>query len=496
MFMARGISWNRREYTIIGFAALLLTPGLCAGQAQAPAKDRPNVLFIAVDDLNHWVGHLGRNRQAITPQIDRLARSGVTFTRAYCAAPVCNPSRTALLSGLRPSTSGVYDNKDPWLKSIPEGTTLPHHFRRNGYFTAGAGKIYHGQIRRSEWDEYLASKQPPEPKGKIYKAGKLPLGQLDCPDSDMPDYQVASWIIERIERKHDKPFFLACGFYKPHLPWQVPKKYFDMHPLESIQLPKVIDGDLKDLPPEGVRMALRSGDHEAILQTNTWKEAVQAYLASCSFLDAMVGRVMEALDKSPCRDNTLVVFWGDHGWHLGEKEHWRKFALWEEATRAPFIWRVPGLTSPGGVCERTVDFMCIYPTLCDLCGIERPGHVEGANIRPLLKDPRAEWTTPALTTHEYMNHAVRTERWRYIRYAKGGEELYDETRDPYEWTNLADKPEFASIKAELARHLPSRNAPDAQADKPAAEQPRKRAGRAGAGLKRGRKVLKAGGENE
>jgi arylsulfatase A-like enzyme len=207
-------------------------------------------------------------------------------------------------------------------------------------------------------------------------------------------------------------------------------------------------------------MAKPTGDHAAILQSGRWKEAVQAYLASIAFCDAMVGRLLDGFEKSPHRNNTIIVLWGDHGWHLGEKEHWRKFALWEEATRAPFIWVAPGVTKPGGVCNRTVDFMSIYPTLCDLSGISIPSHVSGPSIRSLLADPTAQWDAPGITTFHRHNHGVRTEGWRYIRYADGGEELYDESADPYEWTNLANKPEHAMRKAEMAKLLPSDNVPE------------------------------------
>jgi arylsulfatase A-like enzyme len=239
----------------------------------------------------------------------------------------------------------------------------------------------------------------------------------------------------------------------------VPQKYYDQHPLEQIELPPHREDDLDDLPAAGKKIARPEGDHAAVLASGRWKEAVQAYLAAISYLDAQVGRLLDAYDKSPERDNTIVCFWGDHGWHLGEKQHWRKFALWEEATRAPLIWIVPGVTRPNGRCERVVDFMSIYPTLCDLAGIKTPTHVEGKSIRSLLSDPKQNSDDVALTTHGRNNHAIRSERWRYIRYADGGEELYDEAADPYEWTNLADDPKHAAIKAELARRLPSTNVP-------------------------------------
>jgi arylsulfatase A-like enzyme len=440
-----------------------LAPISSAAGAPAEAR-RPNVLFIAVDDLNHWVGHLGRNEQVRTPHIDRLAQRGVTFTRAYCAAPACNPSRAALMSGLRPSTTGVYDNPTDWRPHIAEALTLPTHFRKHGYFVAGAGKIYHGRFNRpGEWDDYLQREGgDPQPRGPDTGVGGIRFAPLDGRDEEMQDYRITSWVIDQLERKHDRPFFLACGLHKPHMPWNVPRKYYDMYPLEKIQLPPVRETDLEDIPPAGVRMARPAGDHAAMLKSGRWKEAVRGYLAAISFADAQVGRLIDALDRSPYRDNTVVVLWGDHGWHLGEKQHWRKFALWEEATRAPLVWVAPGVTKPGGVCDRTVDLMSLYPTLADLCGLPIPQHVEGRSLRSLLADPAAPWEQPALTTHGYGNHAVRTERWRYIRYRDGGEELYDETKDPFEWTNLAGKPEFARVKTELARHLPKVNKTIAQ----------------------------------
>jgi arylsulfatase A-like enzyme len=432
-------------------------------------KAKPNVLFIAVDDLNHWVGYLGRNEQVKTPNLDRLARRGVRFTHSYCASPLCNPSRTALLSGLRPSTSGVYGNGHDWREAIPKSLTLTTTFRKNGYFVAGAGKIYHDQFRRdSEWEAYLSKgRDDPQPKEKDLGVGgnrdrrpqPIRFAPLDCPDKDLPDYRSVSWVLEQLNRKHDRPFFLACGLYKPHLPWYVPRKYYDRYSLDKIILPKVLDTDLDDVPPVGVQLATNLGDHDAMLKSGRWKEAVQGYLAAISFCDAMVGRLIDGLDRSSYKDNTVIVLWGDHGWHLGEKSHWRKSTLWEEATRAPLIWVVPGLTKADGVCQRTVDFMSVYPTLTDVCGLPTPKHVEGESIRPLLANPDARWDRPARTTFQFNNHAVRTEKWRYIRYHDGGEELYDETKDPLEWTNLAAKAEYADVKKDLATWLPKRNTP-------------------------------------
>lgn len=408
------------------------------------ATDRPNVLFIAVDDLNHWVGYLGRNPQTLTPNMDRLAKRGQWFTRSYCAAPVCNPSRAALLSGLRPGASGIYDNRENFQPAIPVALTLPTQFRKAGYFVCGAGKIYHASVyREGEWDDWIRRGKAPEREednspAVALRAGKLPIAPLDCRDEDMPDYRFVDYAIQQLNRQHDRPFFIACGLTKPHLPWSVPKKYYEKFPLESIQLPPYQEDDLADLPPIARQFANGPAqDHEAILRggTNVWKQAIRAYLATINFCDTMVGRLLNAYDKSPERDNTIICFWSDHGWHLGEKHHWRKFALWEESTRAPFILVVPGLTKPDTRCDRTVDFMSIYPTLTDLCGIPTPSHVQGNSLRPLLLDPKAPWQ-PAITTYKQNNHTVRSEGFRYTHYADGGEEFYDARSDPYEWTNL------------------------------------------------------------
>jgi arylsulfatase A-like enzyme len=439
-------------------AAMTVWP---APAADAPKK--PNVLFIAVDDLNHWVGHLGRNTQTKTPNIDRLAKRGVTFTRAYCAAPVCNPSRAALMSGLRPGSSGVYDNGQDWKPVIAKEKTLTTQFLQAGYEVYGSGKIYHANAHRAgEWTDYLVGgkqKATPHPDAKNDGVGGIKFQPL-TDDSTLPDESIINYGIEQLRAKHDKPFFLAVGLHKPHMPWNVPKKYYDLFPLDTIELPPTTKDDLRDVPPAGVKMAKPDGDHAKMLQSGRWKEAVRAYLAAIAYCDAQIGRLLDAYDQSPYKENTIVVFWGDHGWHLGEKEHWRKFALWEEATRMPFIWVAPGVTKPGGVCPRTVDLMSVYPTLCSLCGIEKPKHVEGEDIKPLLLDRAAKWDKPAITTFHRNNHAIRTEKWRYIRYADGGEELYDHDQDQYEWTNLANDAKYAGVKKELSKLLPTTNKPE------------------------------------
>ena len=463
--LADGSMWMQKWRHLMYRIVLLACVGICA--CSIPCRElyaadaKPNILFISLDDLNHWVGYLGRNKQTRTPNIDRLARRGVRFTRSYCAAPVCNPSRAALMSGMRPFSTGVYENNDDWRPTLKPELMLPTVFRKGGYFTGGSGKIYHGSFdRHSDWDDYQTRlKADPAPKGNG-GVGGIRFAPLDCNDEDLQEWKIVDYGIEQLKKTHDRPFLLTIGLHKPHMPWNVPRKYYDMHPLETIELPPNRPDDLSDVPKAGRQMAKPDGDHRAIVESGRWKEAVQGYLAAISYADAMVGRLIDGLDASPYRDKTIIVLWGDHGWHLGEKSHWRKFALWEEATRAPLIWVVPGLTTPDTVCDRTVDFMSIYPTLVDVAGLEKPAHLEGKSIRALLQNPQAPWSDPAITTYEFNNHAVRTEGWRYIRYANGDEELYDEAKDPYEWTNLAGIPEYASRKAELAKFLPTSNKPD------------------------------------
>lgn len=448
----------------IGIVGTLMVTIASSLMAADVAPMQPNVLFIAVDDLNHWVGHLGRNPQTKTPNIDRLAAMGVTFTNANCAAPACNPSRAALMSGLRPSTTGCYDNGQDWTPVIPKGKTLTTQFLKAGYNVFGAGKIYHGsQHRDGEWTEYFQKNNPKltlDASAKNDGVGGIKFGPLSNPDSDMPDHLVVDYALGKLGQSHDKPFFLAVGLVKPHMPWSVPLSHFEKFPLNAIELPPHQKNDLADVPNAGIKMAKPEGDHAKMLQSGRWKEAVQAYLATIHFTDMQVGRLIDGLEESKYKDNTVVVLWGDHGWHLGEKEHWRKFALWEEACRAPLIWVAPGVTKQGAVCNRPVDFMTIYPTLCDLAAIKVPSHVEGPSIKSLLIAPDSAWEQPALTTFRRQNHSLRSEQYRYIRYADGSEELYDHDADPYEWKNLAGDSKYDELKQSFQQYLPKTNVPE------------------------------------
>jgi arylsulfatase A-like enzyme len=277
-----------------------------------------------------------------------------------------------------------------------------------------------------------------------------------------------------MSEKPGKPQFIAVGIVKPHLPWYAPKKYFDLYPKDKLTLPKVPDDDLDDVPAIGRRMAKPEGDHKAVVRSGQWRDAVQAYLATITFVDDQVGRLLDALDRSPMAANTVIVLWGDHGWHLGEKHHWRKFTLWEEATRAPLVFVVPGLARQRGLCARPVDFLSVYATLADVCGLPIPTHLEGPSLRPLLENPNAPWDRMALTTHGRGEHAVRSEQWRYIRYHDGSEELYDHAADPMEWRNVAAGAEHAALKRQMGAWMPKREARDATGAKAPNRRAKKR----------------------
>ncbi len=438
--------------------------------------ERPNILFIAVDDLNDWIGPLGGHPQARTPNLDRLASQGVNFTRAYCTSPGCNPSRTSILTGLHTTSSGMYSNYQYWREVLPDVETLPRYFSNHGYWSAGAGKIFHNNMPDPQsWDDYFPSKEKhmpdyhrPNPDGTVnmpafeHMYGAFDWSPIELPVEETGDYQSVKWVMDHLEREHDRPFFLACGIYRPHLPWYVPQEYFDMFPLESVELPRLLENDLDDLGDRAREIAYRAGGyHEHVLRAGQWKRAVQGYLASIAFADTLVGTLLDALDASPYADNTVVVLWSDHGWQLGEKEHWRKFALWDNVAHSVLMFRVPegtpGLpegTSAGGRAKRVVSLLDIFPTLLELSGLPPKDGTDGHSLVPLLENPETEWDYPAITTYDFAEYSVRTEDWRYIRYIDDSEELYDHRNDPEEWTNLAGDPKYDSIKEELAGHIP------------------------------------------
>jgi arylsulfatase A-like enzyme len=411
-------------------------------------SSRPNVLFIAVDDMRDWTASLGGyGGEAHTPHLEQLASRGVEFTNAHTASPVCCPSRAAIMTGLLPSTSGIYNNGQWWRPHMPECVTVPMHFKAAGYAVAGAGKIFHhtaGNNPPDQWDEYqrLVFRDDPWYRGNTLNypwstVGSPPAGHPlsgvpglphendwgvlpGKPEMDYDDARSVDFAVRYLQRSHETPFFLACGIFRPHLPWYVPRDYFDLYPLDKIRLPQVLRNDLDDIPAEGRQLSqARRGDFEKIQEANKWKQAVQAYLASISFADAQVGRLLEALHRTAFWENTIIVFWSDHGWHLGDKNHWHKMTLWEEATRVPLIIVAPGVAPAGGRCDRPVGLIDIYPTLIDLCGLKDKPELDGQSLTPLLRQPNATWSRPAITQYKRGQCAVRSQRWRYIRYSDG-----------------------------------------------------------------------------
>ena len=453
--------------------------------------EKPNVLFLAVDDMKDWVNCLqGYEGRVYTPSIDKLAARGMLFHNAHCVSPKCAPSRAALLTGLRPSSTGLYDNGHWWLPNLPDVITIPAQFRRHGYHVVGAGKIFHhtaGNHPPNQWDHfqrlefrndpwfrssrlnYPWSRAGPEPPGFPFSGFRglgheNDWGSLPIEDAEYEDARSAAYAIEFLRQPNHPAFFLACGIYRPHLPWYVPAEYFDKYPMETIVLPPVRERDLDDVPAEGRQLAAaRRNDLDVIRGAQRWKHAVRAYLASITYADAQLGRVLKALSSSSYSENTIIVLWSDHGWHLGEKEHWHKSTLWEEATRVPLIIDAPNY--PSGDCYHPVSLLDLFPTLNDLCNFPAIDRHDGVSLKPLLQNPDAVWRRPATIEFRKGNIAVRSRRYRYIRYRDGGEELYDHDHDPYEWTNLAGLAKYADVQRDLSRSVPQRWADEARTKK-------------------------------
>lgn len=463
------------------FSILILSCAVTSVHCSAScAADKPNVLFISVDDLNDWTGCLGGHPQAKTPNIDRLAASGVLFTNAHCPAPACNPSRGAIMTGISPHVSGLYDNRQSMREIMPDAELLPKYFSRHGYWSAGSGKILHYFTDAQSWDEYFPPKETEDPFPRTMYPKKrpvnLPVGgpwqynetdwaALDATDEEFGgDWLVSKWIGEKLTQKHNKPFFLACGIYRPHEPWFVPKPYFDQFPIEDIQLPPGYrEDDLDDLPPAGKKRGPnRYFPH--ILEHDQWKQGIQGYLASIAFADAMVGRVLDALEAGPNADNTIVVLWSDHGWHLGEKQHWQKFTGWRVCTRVPFIVRAPsgtpGLpqgTKAGSTCSQPVNLLSLYPTLTSLSGLPDKKTNDAPSLIPLLENPQSDWPHVSVThLGKPGSYGLSDKRWRYIQYENGDNELYDIDADRYEWTNLAADPKYADQVKRLKGRAPKK----------------------------------------
>ena len=433
-------------------------------------KEYPNVLMLIVDDLNDWVGAMQGHPNAKTPNIDRLASQGTLFTNAHASAPLCGPSRASIMTGLAPSTTGIYGHiNDDKIRLASDKTAqsvfLSEYFKNHGYYTAAVGKVFHQRVVDGSFDEYggrVKGFGPYPEKNFVWDDPRTNTdwGAFPERDEQMPDYESANWIAERLLRKHDKPFFMACGFIRPHAPWYVPQKWFDMHPTQDIVLPPYLRNDLEDVP----EIARLIADHpmmpttEWAIEKGEFRNIVQGYLASVSFVDSCIGIVLDALEQSEYADNTAVVLWGDHGYQLGEKEKFAKMTLWERATRTPLIIKPP--KSKGKqVSNKPVSLLDLYPTLVKMCGLPANPTNEGRDLSPLLDDPNMPWEHAAITTYGKNNHAVKTERYRYIRYEDGTEELYDHKVDRDEWKNLANIPAYDEVKRTLAKHIPADNAP-------------------------------------
>lgn len=467
-------------YLILVSLALLTSSATAKADAENFAAP-PNVLFIAMDDLNDWIGCLKGHPQTVTPNLDRLAESGILFTNAHCPAPACNPCRSAVFTGRSPNRSGLYDNRQQMREIMPKDVILPQYFREHGYRASGSGKLLHYFIDANSWDEYFPPAQTENPFPQTFYPSQRPVNlkrggpwqyvetdwaALDVTDEEFGgDWSVTEWIGQQLRQSHDKPFFLGCGIYRPHEPWFVPKKYFEPFPLENIQLPPgFLEDDLSDVPEAGQRAA-RNRYFAHIQDQGQWKKGIQAYLASIHFADAMLGRVLNALEAGPNANNTIVVLWSDHGWQLGEKEHWQKYTPWRDVTRVPLMIRVPPSTSAalpqgtpvGATCDAPVNLLSLFPTLLDLCGLPSREQNDGPSLLPLLTAPTgSNWQHNSVT---YLStpgsYAISGRTHRYIHYADGSEELYDITSDPHEWENLADSPGSTATLAEFRSSAPT-----------------------------------------
>lgn len=480
----------------VGLVAGCLVVGAGLTPMPAPAAEpaglgKRNVLLIAVDDLNVSLGCYG-HPLVKTPHMDRLAARGVVFDRAYCQFPLCNPSRASLLGGVRPDTCRIYSNQTRLRDVMPDIVTLPQLFIRHGYAVARVGKIYHygvpADIGTSGMDDAPSWQEVVNPRGVdkdlepdlINFTPQRGLGSAlawlatEAPDAEHTDGKVADETIRLLEKYRDKPFFLAAGFYRPHVPEVATRNYFDLYPLEQVTLPTEPAEHFQHIPYAALNVRpLHYGLEEEKLRLFK-----RAYFAAVSFVDAQIGRVLDALDRLGLATNTVVVLFGDHGWLLGEHGQWQKMSLFEESARAPLLIAAPGCRT-NAVCKRPVEFVDIYPTVADLCGLPCPPHVEGQSLRPLLENPQTRWTKPALTQvlrrdliPYVMGYSVRTERWRYTEWdgGKGGAQLYDHDADPHEWNNLARDPKYAPTVAELKALLPQ----PVSVPTPPAERPKKK----------------------
>jgi arylsulfatase A-like enzyme len=472
------LRWRRERWLLTRFFKGLINVailGLAGYAVAAPAACRPNVLFIAIDDLNDWVGCLGGHPQAQTPNMDRLAAQGTLFRNAHCQSPLCNPSRSSLLTGLRPTTTGIY-GLAPGIRDLERThkcVTLPQYFARHGYFTASFGKVFHDgsipeELHTNEFNVWGPAPGMPLPPVKLVNTPAtmraMDWGVYPADDRDQADWKIADAAITQTKSlPPNKPFFLAVGFRLPHVPCFASQKWFDQYPPEEqIVLPPVKEHDRDDVPEFAWYLHWKVPEPRLswLKKAQQWRSLVRAYLASTTFMDSQIGRVLDALDATGRRDNTIIVLWSDNAWHLGEKDITGKNSLWERSTRVPLIFAGPG-AGQGTQCSQPAELLDIYPTLVELCGLPKKKGLEGHSLFPQLKDPNALRPWPAITSHNQGNDAVRTEQWRLIRYADGSKELYDLHSDPHEWTNLIADAKYLATARELTRWLPKSPTPPA-----------------------------------
>ena len=439
-------------------------------EGNTPEPKRNNVVMIIVDDLNDWVGAMGGHPDTKTPNMDRLAAEGTLFMNAHATAAICGPSRASVMTGLRPSTSGIYgqlSDKDIKLASAAteDITFMSEYFAQHGYKTMGIGKIFHNGAPEGSFEEYGGRIKGfgPHPEDEFVWDSddtNTDWGVYPERDEDMIDYKSAMWAKDKLAENHEKPFFLAVGFIRPHAPWYAPQKWFDMHPADAIATPPYLATDFEDIPEisRALHEVPQMPTTEWAIETGEWPNAVQGYLASVSFVDHYVGEVLKALKNSAYADNTIVVLWSDHGYHLGEKNRFAKHSLWEETSRVPLIIKSPGGVK-GQASNAAVSLLDLYPTLVDLADLPAYDANEGASLKPLVEGIAETSGHVAMTSYGYENHAIRDERYRYIHYADGSEELYDHQNDPDEWANLASNSDYDEIKQRLAQQLPSVSAP-------------------------------------
>ena len=440
------------------------------------AERKPNVLLITIDDLNDWIGVMKGHPNAKTPNLDKLAKKGVLFTNAHCQSPLCGPSRASVMTGLRPSSTGIYGMiKDDLIRNDNEVTKdivfLPEYFKNHGYHTMGIGKLFHTHAPKGVFDESGGREKGfgPLPKERFvwdgygtkdekYGRTSTDWGAFPKTDSLMPDYKTTQWAIERLGKTYEKPFFMGVGYLRPHVPLYVPQKWFDMHPIESIVTPPYKADDLSDIPDIGLKIndLPMMPSTEWAIESGEWKKIIQAYLACISFVDHQVGEVINALENSNHADNTIVLLWSDHGYRMGEKSTFAKHCLWEEATKAPLL--ISGLELPKNKkINIPVEMLSIYPTLLELCGLPPYERNEGKSLVNYIKDDITNEKPVAITTFGMNNHSIRSENYRYIQYEDGSEELYDHRKDPNEWNNLALFEDLTPIKEELKALLPTTN---------------------------------------